>query len=61
MLTSGDEILWSSGDGFIMYNSDDISTTSWEAAAALLLANSSARVLAVRQLCVETLDDGKVG
>lgn len=61
LLTCGDEIVWSSGDSFIMYNSDDISTSSWEAATALLLANSSVRVLAVRQLCAETLDDGKVG
>jgi hypothetical protein len=44
-----------------MYNLEDCNVTSWQLAASHILANNSVLAVAIRQLCLEAIDEGKVG
>ncbi len=48
-------------EGLTMYNFDDFNVTSWESAANHILANNSVLAVAIRQLCVTAIEEGKVG
>ncbi len=47
-------------EGLTMYNFNDINVTSWESAANHIMANNSKLAVAVRQVCLTAIEEGKV-